>query len=254
MNRWQKISLMCFLTIAVVSASLIYILGTTSFSSPFDKPWHLSPSVHEDSLSLNYLNYYQIIDHKPLLQYYFDSSKTNVFILVDAWGVPVQEQLLSEEFAFFESASHSFALHQRLANRNKYAERVELRNPAPNNLYLFGGDSLEYNRQKYIREMGFENTLYCNKCSDSLMLAKIDSVLAVDSLKFIAWTTQSSRTGNKDSLRKTLSLIAKFANTHPELQIVAQGTHRPILGTPETRNSYKSHWVPVVVLNIKEKD
>ncbi len=251
MNKLQKISLFCFLGIAVVSASLIYILGTTSFSSPFGKPWHLSPSEHEDSLSLDYLKSYRIIAPKPLSQYYFDSSRTNIFILVDAWGVPVQESILSGEFAIFENIPHSFALHQRLANRNKYAERVELRNPAPNNLYLFGGDSLEYNRQKYIREMGFENTLYCNKCSDSLMLAKIDSVLAVDSLKFIAWTTQSSRTGNKDSLRKTLSLIAKFANTHPELQIVAQGTHRPILGTPETRNSYKSHWVPVVILNGK---
>ncbi len=254
MKKWKKINLSAFAIVVTTTASLVYVLGTTSFSSPFGKPWHLSPSEHEDSLSLDYLNRYRTIDQKPLSQYYFDSSKTNIFILVDAWGVPVQESILSGEFAIFENIPHSFALHQRLANRNKYAERVELRNPAPNNLYLFGGDSLEYNRQKYIREMGFENTLYCNKCFDSLMLAKIDSVLAVDSLKFIAWTTQSSRTGNKDSLRKTLSLIAKFANTHPELQIVVQGTHRPILGRSEIRNAHKSHWVPVVILNKKEKD
>lgn len=253
MNKWQKISLICFLAIAVTSASLIYVLGTTSFSSPFGKPWHLSPSEHEDSLSLDYLNRYRIIDHKPLSQYYFDSSRTNVFILVDAWGVPVQESILSEEFAIFESLPHSFALHQRLANRNKYTERVELRNPPQNNLYLFGGDSLEYNRQKYIKELGFEKTSYCNKCSDSLMLTKIDSILAVDSLKFIAWTTQSSRTGNKDSLRKSLSLIANFANKHPKQQIIMQGTHRPILGSPEIRNAHKSHWVPVVILNKKRE-
>lgn len=254
MKKWQKINLSTFTIVVISMASLVYVLGTTSFSSSFDKPWHLSPSEHEDSLSLDYLKRYQIIDQKPISQYYFDSSRTNIFILVDAWGVPVQDSILSGEFAIFENIPHSFALHQRLANRNKYAERVELRNPASSNLYLFGGDSLEYNRPGYIKELGFEKSLYCNKCSDSLMIAKIDSVLAVDSLKFIAWTTQSSRTGNKDSLRKTLSLIAKFANTHPEQQIVVQGTHRPILGTPEIRNSYKSHWVPVVILNIKEKD
>ncbi len=254
MKKWQKINLSTFTIVVISMASLVYVFGITSFSSSFDKPWHLSPSEHEDSLSLDYLHRYQIFDQKPLSQYCLDSSRTNIFILVDAWGVPVQESILSEEFAIYEYLPHSFALHRRLANRNKYAERVEFRNPPQNNLYLFGGDSLEYNRQKYIKELGFENTLYCNKCSDSLMLTKIDSVLAADSLKFIAWTTQSSRTGNRDSLRKSLSLIANFANKHLESQIVLQGTHRPILGSPEIRNAHKSHWVPVVILNNKEKN
>lgn len=249
MNRWQKINLILFLSLIIITASLVYLLGTTSFSTPFDKPWHLSSSVHEDSLSQEYLANYHIYNHKSMQIQGFDSTRTNIFILVDAWGVPIQEFKLQEEFAIFENIPHKFALHQRLGNRNKYAERVEFRGGAENKIYLFGGDSLEYKRPELVGEIGFNQTLFCPKCKDSLMLAKIDSLLENDSLQMIAWTTQSSRSGDVDSLRNSLDLIAKFALRHPDVQIVLQGTHRPILGTPEVRNSYKSHWVPVVILN-----
>jgi hypothetical protein len=171
--------------------------------------------------------------------------------LVDAWGVPVDEGLLKENFCVFNDIPHIYAIHQRLGNRTKHAERVELRNSAENAIYLFGGDSLEYNRQAYLKELGFKTSLFCQHCNDSVMLFKIDSLLTNDSLKFIAWTTQSSRLGNADSLRKSLSLIADFAKLHPELQIIVQGTHRPILAGAEIRNRYKSHWVPAAILNVR---
>ena len=249
MNKWQKINLFLFLTLVFTTASLVYEVEKTDFSAPFGKPWHLSPSIHEDSLSQEYLINYPVFNSKPMLTQVFDSSRTKVFILIDAWGVPVQESKLQEEFAIFENTTHEFAIHQRLGNRNKHAERVEFRGGPKNKIYLFGGDSMEYNRPLLVKDIGFEKTLFCQKCGDKIMLSKIDSLLVNDSLKFIAWTTQSSRTGDTDSLRKSLKLIANFAVQHPDMQIVLQGTHRPILGTPEVRNSYKSHWVPVVILN-----
>ncbi len=249
MRKFIKLNLLCFLVLVVVTASLIYILGKMNFSTPFGKPWHLQPSVHEDSLSQEYLNQYLIRDGHPLIRNLFDSTRTNLFILVDAWGVPIQEMTLQKEFALFEKVSHKFALHQRLANRNTHAERVEFRNDISQGIYLFGGDSLEYNRQVYIREIGFEKTLFCQKCNDGVMLRKIDSLLQKDSFRLVAWTTQSSRSGDKDSLYSSLKLIADFAEKHPEIRIVVQGTHRPILCTSNIRNQYKSHWVPVVVLN-----
>ena len=251
MNKWQKINLFFFASLVIVTTTLVYTLDSMTASSPFSKPWHLQPSEHEDSLSQNYLNDYQILDLRSLLRQVLDSSRTNVFILVDAWGVPIKESVLREEFSYFENIPHTFALHQRLANRDKHAERVEFRDAPPKKMYLFGGDSLEYRRSQYLRELGYEKFLYCYKCSDSLMLFKIDSLLTNDSLKFIAWTTQSSRTGDKDSLRSSLKQIATFALRHPDVQVVVQGTHRPTLGTSQTRNAHKSHWVPAVILNKK---
>lgn len=251
MSKWQKINLLLFSALVIVTTSLVYILPPMLSSSPFGKPWHLSPSVHEDSLSQNYLNDYKVLNLKSLHRQILDSSRTNVFILIDAWGVPIQESVLKEDFSYFENLPHVFALHQRLANRDKHAERVEFRDAPENKIYLFGGDSLEYHRDQYMRELGYNHFLYCNKCSDSIMLSKIDSLLANDSLKFIAWTTQSSRTGDKDSLRTSLKQIASFVQRHPDVQVVVQGTHRPTLGTSQIRNAHKSHWVPAVILNKK---
>lgn len=254
MKKWQKVNLIFFAVVVISMASLVYVLGTMNFSSPFGKPWHLLPSVHEDSLSQKYLNEYRILNSKSLYKQMYDSSCVNFFILVDAWGVPVEEELLEADFALFKDVSHMFVIHQRLANRTKHAERVEFRNTVSNNIYLFGGDSLEYNRPVYIKELGIRNTLFCQHCNDSIMLVKIDSLLANDSLRLIVWTTQSARSGDRDSLRNSLGLIAKFAQKHSNIHIVVQGTHRPVLGSAETRNKHKSHWVPAAILNVKRMD
>lgn len=252
MNKWQKINLICFSVLIFFTTTLVYVLSSIEISNPFVKPWHLLPSVHEDSLSQGYLADYKILNKKSLIRQFYDSSRTNVFILVDAWGVPIQESVLKEEFDFFEKAPHEFALHQRLANHTKHADLEEFRNDVLNNVYLFGGDSLEYGRSGYVREMGFNRMRFCQKCEDKVMIAEIDSLLENDSLQFIAWTSQSSRSGDKDSLHKSLKLIADFAERHPDVQIIVQGAHRPVLCGPEVRNSYKSHWVPVVILNRKK--
>jgi len=252
MDKFQKINLIVFFIVVFVLAVLAYLRGFFDFTAPIGKPWHLLPSVHEDSLSQEYLAEYRILGKKALRLQLFDSSRTNVFILVDAWGVPNQESVLKEEFAFFEKIPHTFALHQRLAARNKHAERVEFRDGPENKMYLFGGDSAEYNRPNLVREIGFKKTLFCQKCNDEVMIAKMDSLLENDSLQWITWTTQSSRSGDKDSLRKSLKLIADFAEHHPDVQVIVQGTHRPVLCTPEIRNAYKYHWVPTVILNGKK--
>lgn len=249
MKKWQIINIACFLFLALFSSVLFYIAGKTSMSTVFEKPWHLQPSVHEDSLTKMYKDKYTIFDKRRLHLQIGDSSQTKVIILVDAWGVPIQENLLAEEFAVFADIPHTFALHRRLANRTKHAEKTEYRETPHPNLYLFGGDSTEYERREYIREIGFSYAQFCQRCADSVMLVKIDSLLLTDSLKTIAWTTQSSRTGDRDSLHHSLQLIADFAQKHPEASIIVQGTHRPTLGTPETRRSYKAHWVPVAILN-----
>lgn len=249
MKKWQKINLIFFAVVIVSMTSLVYVLGTMNFSNPFGKPWHLQPSVHEDSLSLMYKEKYRILNHRSLFKQLYDSSRINLFVLVDAWGVPTDESLLMDDFSLFADIPHAYAIHQRMANRTKHAEKVEFRNNHQNKIYLFGGDSLEYNRLDYIRDLGYSNSLFCQYCADSVMLFTIDSLLTNESFQFLAWTTQSSRLGNRDRLQNSLRLIANFAKLHPNIRIVVQGTHRPILGSSETRNAYKSHWVPAVILN-----
>lgn len=249
MKKRQTINLFFFTAFIVATTSLIYVFGTMNFSSSSKKPWHLQPSLDEDSLSRDYLNKYPIMNQKPLFKQAFDSSRTNLYILVDAWGVPLQEETLRNEFFIFKNIPHKYAIHRRLANRTKHAELAEFRGDIDNKAYLFGGDSTEYNRSSIARELGFKKIFFYQNTLDSELLVKIDSLLKTDSLKWITWTTQSSRGGNKDSLYKSLKLIAEFARLHPSIHIVIQGTHRPVLCGPEIRNSYKAHWVPVAILN-----
>ena len=249
MSKWQRINLVAFFILIFVTVSLIYVLGKANLSAPFGKPWHLLPAVHEDSLSTHYKDSYQIIGKSPLRTFFLDSTKVNVFVLVDAWGVPIDEDTLAMDLKEFETLPHHFALHRRLANYTIHAERVEFRNNL-NSLFLFGGDSTQFNRTGYVPEIGFQQALYCQNCSNNITIGKIDSILAEpEHPQFIAWTALASIVGNHNEIRQVLRQIADLAKKHPDIRFVVQGTHRPVLCGPETRNSYKAHWIPVAVLN-----
>jgi hypothetical protein len=250
MKRWQLVNLVTFVILIFATVSLVYVLGTMNFTTPFAKPWHLLPSVHEDSLSSVYKNEYQILGKSPLRAALFDSSRTNIFILVDAWGVPLQESILEEDLKVFKVLPHQFALHRRLANYTRHAEHAEFRNSFANSVFLFGGDSLQFNRQEYIPSLGFQNLVFCDSCKNEQMIETIDSLLSISLIpQFIAWTALASAAGDHDKIQLILRQIAELARKHPEVHFVVQGTHRPVLCDSNTRSSYKSHWVPVVILN-----
>lgn len=249
MKKWQKINLIAFLLMVFATVFLVYIIGKSNFSTPFSKPWHLLPTDHEDSLSTLYKDSYKILGKSPLRATLLDSSRINVFILVDAWGVPAEEGVLAEDFKTFENITHKFALHHRLTNYTSHAEHAEFRNNM-NSLFLFGGDSLQFNRTEYIPEIGFQQVLYCTNCPNDTIIGKISSILAeTEHPQFIAWTALASTVGSHNEIRQVLGQIADLAKKHPDVRFVIQGTHRPVLCGPEIRNSYKAHWVPVAILN-----
>ncbi len=250
MKRWQIINLIAFLILIFATVFLIYILGKMDLIGPFGKPWHLLPAVHEDSLSATYKGSYQIMGKTPLRATLLDTTKTNVFILIDAWGVPVDENILALDLKEFETLPHKFALHRRLANYTSHAEHAEFRNNFASNVFLFSGDSLQFNRQEYIPSLGFLNSIFCNDCGNSVIINQIDSILLEpEHPQFVAWTARASTVGDHSEIRQALSQIADLAKRHPEVRFVVQGTHRPVLCGPEIRNSYKAHWVPVAILN-----
>lgn len=210
-------------------------------------PWHMMPWENQDSLSLNYKsNYGSQNDSSAVL--IKDYSKPVVFIQVDAWGVSFDKSLLDEQLIAFENPK--VFLHWRILNQTKHVEQHELKDRTQNGVYFFGGDSLEYNRKSYLPGLGFSDLNFCQACSDEVMVGKLDSALSVENpAAVMAWTTQSSRVGEIADIKISLKLIAELAKKHPDVKFVVQGTHRPILGTPETRKKYYAHWVPVVVVN-----
>ncbi len=257
MNKFQKLGFKIFIAFFVFAVVFSYVVNSSLFEKS-TKPWHMQPFVDEDSLTEEYISKYELIDRRKWIGQFADSSRVTVSILVDAWGVPFDENLLAEDFAVFKDLPHRVFLHHRLANRTRHAEFAELRilgdSTRPHDgIYLFGGDSLEYGRNLYIDSLGYGVRLFCQKCPDSVMAVTLDSVLAAvagdttNPVKNIAWTTQNSRDGDRAKLHATLRLIADVARRHPEARFIVQGTHRPILGDPKIRRESFAHWVPAVI-------
>lgn len=210
-------------------------------------PWHMMPWKNQDSLSTEYLQKYEIQSDTVAFDLKENADRI-VFIQVDAWGLPFDESLLEEELSVFKNAK-TF-IHWRKQNQTKQVELLELNNRSKSGVYFFGGDSLEYGRKAYIPDLGFVQMVLCQNCSDEIMASKLDSALSVENpVAVVAWTTQSSRVGEITDIKISLKLIAELAKKHPDVKFVVQGTHRPILESPETRKKYYAHWVPVVVLN-----
>ena len=230
-------------------------LINSQFIKMSEKPWHMQPFIDADLLTAEYEDKYEQFDGRPLLPKFADAMRTTVVILVDAWGVPFDENWLAEDFAVFKELPHKSFLHFRLANRTRHAEFAELRHAKFGGVYLFGGDSLEYGRYLYIDTLRYTHKIFCQKCSDSVMLGKLDSLLSLDSLfapeeaKVVALTTLDSRDGDRFKLHTTLREIADVARKHPGVRFIIQGTHRPILGDPKIRRESFTHWVPAVVIN-----
>lgn len=185
-------------------------------------PWHLIP-FGADSLSQHYKGKYRILDEKPLKTLLQDSTKPLVMILVDGWGVPYDESLLDADFQIFNGKGVTYTIHKRAFQTTSYAESIE-----------YGNDF----KEGYILDS-----------EDSAGCTKIDSLISERSWNRIAWTVRGTREGDRDKLHKLLKRLSELAGKHPDVQFIIQGTHRPILGTPETRRKYLAPWVPTVFIN-----
>ncbi len=219
MEKIQKINLAVFLAFIVFVIPLSYIMGS-DFMGKQEKPWHMQGAVHEDSLSQEYLGKYKILDKVPVTSQVERSKEKRVLILIDAWGVPFDEQKLAKEFAIFKDVPHEYAIHKRLKNVTKHAELVEFRADSLNSIFVID------------------------------KLSGLNSLLENSGNKTIALTINDSKEGSEESLHKVLNEIAGLIKKYPDVQFIVQGAHRPILGTPETRHKHYAHWVPVVIGNI----
>lgn len=218
MKKSQKINLVIFLAFIAITVPLSYVLGS-DFMGRQEKPWHMQGAVHEDSLSQEYIGKYKILDKVPVSLQIDRTKEKRVLILIDAWGVPFDEQKLAKEFAIFKDVSHEYAIHKRLKNVTKHAELVEFRTDSLDSLIVVD------------------------------MLERIEPLLMIPDYKTMALTVHGSKCGSEEILQNILKDIAKLIKKFPDVQFIVQGTHRPILGTPETRREYYAHWVPAVIGN-----
>jgi hypothetical protein len=227
---------------------------------------------------------YNVVHSVSITKEYVDTTRSNVVVLVESWGIPMDSTMFTKELAMFDGVLKERGIHFRMYSRTRTAEREDLLDSAWRDstgrrdslfmpkrfaeldyttIFLFGGDSTIQWRYKYIKNIGFQNVIWTDSAAaDVVMAAKIDSLLSQsDSAKhFIAWTTRDTRFPISEDpveteklyyerLFVTLQIIAGLARKHPDVRFVVQGDHEPILSPLEFQRKFYRRWVPYVVLN-----
>lgn len=228
------------------------ILCVDKYLSHQDYPWQLTPFGY-DSLSQHYKDHYLTMDAKALVTHLKDSTKPVVTVMIDGWGVPYDESTLEEDFALLKKEKVKFAMHRRLLGYTSHAENVEYRSGLAGGTFLTQGDSLICAQRADSTYWKFGQALCCENCDDSKMISVIDSLLSDSTQTRLGWTARSTREGDREKLHNILQGLSDIASRHPDVQFIIQGTHRPILGTPETRRKYLAPWVPAVFINCELK-
>lgn len=248
----RNINLIIF-SLFLASLISLPILCMNKYLSHPDYPWQLVP-FGADSLSKHYKDNYPTLDAKALIPRLGDSTKSVVEVLVDGWGVPYDEIILAHDFAIFKQNKVSFAMHKRLLGYTSHVENVEYRTGFAGGIFLLQGDSLACSQRVDSTYWDFERSLCCVDCSDVKMIATVDSLLSDSVHVKLGWTVRSTREGDRETLHSLLRGLSDMASRHPDVPFIIQGTHRPILGTPETRRKYLAPWVPAVFINCKLKE
>lgn len=250
--------------------------------------------VARDSLPESFKAKYFTTDSATITRGFIDSAKTNVLVLVESWGIPLDTDRFAKQLQIFDGIPNQVGAHHRMYSRTRTAEREDLiysvtrdstgrrdtvflpqvlRAQGVKTQFIYGGDSLVQMRNKYIRNVGFEDVFYGatngNARSDRESTTMLDSLLSVQdsALRFIAWTTLDTKfplQGFKDPykidvaavdsayterLAGTLQLVANLAKKHPDVRFIVQGDHNPILSPLKFQEKFYKRWVPFVVLN-----
>ena len=248
-KKYLNLILFSMVVIFIVSLPIVLV---DDLLPQGQSPWHLQP-FGADSLSKFYKENYRIYGEQALVDLLEDPTKTTVSILIDGWGVPYDEEMLKQDFAYFENNSPEYAVHKRVFNYTVFAEENELQKDFAGGLFIYGGpDSVCSGKVACLKSL-FSRIECCENCGDLKITSLLDSVLAERSWTRIALTTYQTREGDRDSLHLVLSKLSEISKKYKDVQFVIQGTHRPILGTPETRRKYLAPWVPAVFVNANTK-
>lgn len=252
--------------------------------------------VQRKHIAEDYKAKYIVTDSVTITRDYVDSTRNNVIILVESWGVPLDIQRFEKQISLFNGITTAVGTHNRMYSRTRTAEREDLIQSYVRDsvtwlrdttflpkvfadigfktTFLFGGDSLEHYRYKYIRNIGFGEVIYGKTTSkgkqlrDTEIIARIDSILADTTQKhFIAWTTADTKFpmsefpdiyySNADAIDSVYSsklhndfvVIADLARKHPATRFIIQGDHNPILSPVGFQEKFYKRWVPFIVLN-----
>lgn len=237
-----------------IAFALVTLLGIFFFRFVFFFGNAPEPYIHQAKITTDsWCSRYVVRDDALPLESLMDSTRTNVFILVDSWGVPLDSarRVRMDGIRLQRLSRSSFAENTSLPELVRKAHQWNM--PA---FFLYGGSDSLYGRGEYIRAMNFDSARFYKKDeSDSLMLVCLDSLISMPGVRFVAWTARDlqNHLGIENDYFNTLDtelqMLVNFASRHPDVRFIVQGNHEPVLGSRDVRDLFYRRCVPFVVLN-----
>ena len=124
---------------------------------------------------------FAVSDSATITRDYIDTARSNVLVLVESWGIPRNLNNFAKQIIGFDCIPLQAGVHHRMYSRTRTAEREdwiaswqrdttgrkdttflpgEFAKRGYATTFLFGGDSAEQWRYKYIRNVGFQNVVW----------------------------------------------------------------------------------------------
>lgn len=157
-----------------------------------------------------------------------DSARSNVFVFLDSWGVPVNGRL---------DLRISGIRPQRLS-RASFAESHWLPGLVARAL-----------------ETGMDTCYYRQSNVNRAWAPAVDSLLARPGRHLVLLTDSNLRMHLKDSadyfraLDFEMKFLSGFAARHPDVRFIIQGNHEPVLAPRDLKALFFRRYVPFAVLN-----
>ena|GEM_PF-5842353 len=157
-----------------------------------------------------------------------DSSRSNVFVFLDSWGVPVNGR----------TGLKISGIRPQKLSRASFAESHWLPGLVARAL-----------------ETGMDTCYYRQNNIDWARSLAVDSLLARPGLHLILLTDSNLQMHLMDSadyfraLDFEMELLSGFAARHPDVRLIIQGNHEPVLAPRDLRALFFRRYVPFAVLN-----
>lgn len=209
------------------------------------------------------LKEYFVDDSTNISRNFIDTTKNNVIVLVESWGIPLDSILFFSQLNILKKCGpQKIGMHKRKFSHTKRAEKEDL-------IWLLLKDSVNKKIDtifipEILAKYGYSYNKLDQELSipDSVAVYRISGILNTDSCKqnkcLIVYTTSDTKfpiQGNVNELRRiydeklqgTLLLIAGLVREYPETRFIIQGDHEPILSPIEFQKEFYKRWVPFVI-------
>lgn len=221
-------------------------------------------SIDRSNLSKDYKKEFLISDSTTITKFYLDTTKTNVIILVESWGIPIDITQFKAQLATFEDLNILVGIHRRSFSHTKKAEREDLiwkvtidsTKKADTSFITEFLETNEFNTKIFAQNKQLKDSIAILQISDfldSCLNRKCLVMLTTANTHFpIQGSIIEPNNSYTSELQSTLNSIVFLIKKHPEVNFILQGDHEPILSPIDFQNKFYKRWVPFVIFNSKQ--